>query len=444
MKLSTVVFALAVVGCGGGGGNAPADAPREDASPEQVDARVDGPGQAVTVTVGPPLAGVAVYFQNADSTLVAKVMTDATGTASQVMAPGGFVTVVDAYYTLAALRRHDIHTWADVKPGDALHVESFPQGFAPLTVTEPTMAGATVYELHATGTDPDFIGDRFSSVAPPPTGNPTDQLTIYNSSQTDVLVVADTTDGASYVYAPDQVTNAASNAIDLTGLTYAPLEATTWTLNNLPSDQNDFPSVDYLITNHGLVYNLNFDPATDVNHKAVKTLTRPPVGLASLLAVDVTSPTNVGRSYLFDWTTRAAAETFDYQNRRLRDLTHAVVFDQATHAFTWTEGATGVEADVTQVRVDANRTDGSVPLYWTWDLAAPHSATGAVLPVLAGDAAQFNVVATDSAFIEKAQWAKLPGGYDVARSYIFGRTIFAVVATGATGQGAYQTYKLPQ
>jgi len=69
---------------------APHDGPTADTGP-------DAPALPVTLTVtvdGAPQGGVKVYFLNADSSVVLNTVTDATGTASAVMAAGGSVTAL--------------------------------------------------------------------------------------------------------------------------------------------------------------------------------------------------------------------------------------------------------------------------------------------------------------------------------------------------------------
>jgi len=78
-----------------GGVNQLADAPVFDAP--DVDAQTSG---VVTLTITSGTAGVAdvkVYFQNADSSVVAVAMTDANGVASATMEAGGYVTAIDPF-----------------------------------------------------------------------------------------------------------------------------------------------------------------------------------------------------------------------------------------------------------------------------------------------------------------------------------------------------------
>ena len=124
-RLTLLVLALAA--CGDDSNNRKIiDAPHVDIDGKDLDSALPNP---VTVTVKNqpgPTADVEVYFQNADSTLVATAHTDANGTASQVMAAGGFVSLINPYVNagVGALTNYTLITWAGVKPGDHLVIDN--------------------------------------------------------------------------------------------------------------------------------------------------------------------------------------------------------------------------------------------------------------------------------------------------------------------------------
>src|SRR4051812_23527284 len=95
MSRALCAVLLVLAGCGDDSAHHLADAP---AAP---DAMVDGPTSgvvAITISLeGNPRAGIDVYFQAADGSLVAKVPTGAQGVASATMEAGGFVTVVNPF-----------------------------------------------------------------------------------------------------------------------------------------------------------------------------------------------------------------------------------------------------------------------------------------------------------------------------------------------------------
>src|SRR5262245_25587661 len=105
-----------VAGCGDGKHNPDAAA--------DMTVMPDAATGPVTLTItkeGLPVAGVHVYFQNSNSTLVADATTDAAGHASADMAAGGFVTAINPFDTVQApTSDDDLRTFAGVKPGDQL------------------------------------------------------------------------------------------------------------------------------------------------------------------------------------------------------------------------------------------------------------------------------------------------------------------------------------
>jgi hypothetical protein len=131
-----------------------------------IDAKPDGPSEgAVTIAVtldGSAAPGATVYFQNANSTLVAEALTGSDGTATQVMEPGGFVTLIepqaavtnppDLIGTPIVPNNQQVDTFADVKPGDVLHVDIDDETVATsitFQLTVPTDGSATTYDVFA-------------------------------------------------------------------------------------------------------------------------------------------------------------------------------------------------------------------------------------------------------------------------------------------------------
>src|ERR1700761_8486475 len=115
-----VLVLILIAACGSNDVHHVDDAPASSDSPLG-----DAPGGPAPVTVaimfdGVGVAGVSAIFTNADGSPVATLTTDATGTASQALASGGYVTVVDPFSQGAA--PSNLYTWASVKPGDHLEL----------------------------------------------------------------------------------------------------------------------------------------------------------------------------------------------------------------------------------------------------------------------------------------------------------------------------------
>jgi hypothetical protein len=439
MRGSAVVILLALWGCGDDNGSHPPDAPHGSDDGGTPDAPITTQPVTITVTDGAdPVANVAVYFQKADSSLVAMKLTDATGTASQVMDAGGYVTAVDAFRNNELRRRpgrpadHDLHTWAGVKPGDHLVLPRADFFSTNVDVTVPAFTGALAYLVHYSGSDPDPLDDAPALIQQ--SGVVTTTISLYgNHTMADFLVSAEDGTQEQYVYAANQSTAA---AVDLSALQYTPMTDVTFSVTGLPADLTSAYGDNYLVAPHGLVWQAQ--SSNDVSSGAVTlTLHRPTPAVTSVLQLDVTDPTEVANSYIVDWKPAAAATTIDATSRRLKVYGTAPAFAQASHSVTWTEGATGADGDAAIVQMEGSRAVGQT--YWNWELVTAHTATGAVFPVLPTGADQYNALADDSTSLQSVRVVKLPGGYDALRAVSLGGSL-ATLVTSATGQLAYSQW----
>ena len=122
---------VALVSCNGGDGLKHIDS-AVGTGDGPTDSAIDAAPLPVTVTItgnsGTAVVGATVYFQNADSSLVAEATTDASGSASQLMAAGGYVTAlipqVEDGFAASGFQQVQIETFAGVQPGDHLLISN--------------------------------------------------------------------------------------------------------------------------------------------------------------------------------------------------------------------------------------------------------------------------------------------------------------------------------
>ena len=247
------VLALLLVGCGDDGVRHTPDATVHD-GPVTPDAPVDAAPTPVTITTtvdGSPVGGVHVYFQNADSTVVLATVTDATGTASAVMAAGGYVTAINPYTPLAVGRTNDeLDTFLGVKPGDHLQLATHLTSTAvTVTVTAPLDPAANV------GSYDVFTPCGSSALTIPSTGGPPSAtMPLYNcGATTDFLVVSydnsTNPQPLDFFFVPN-VAAAAQSTIDFTAHTYGAVPTRTYTMTN-PGTLSGFSFTDSLLSTGG-------------------------------------------------------------------------------------------------------------------------------------------------------------------------------------------------
>jgi hypothetical protein len=344
----SVVFAVCA-GCGGGGGSSQTmdgpttvpDAPAPDALPPNA--------VKLTVTVGgTPVAGRTVFFQQADSSMVATLSTDDHGVAGALVAAGGFVTVIDpemgtmaqrakAQDTPITIQSH-LTTFVNVHPSDDLHLDLAPLQVTPLMMTftlkfpdphlDPSL-NAT-FKLFAPCIDTKPITLTTSATND---GNLTAQAMIGGcDATTDLMVVAQDVHENSLVwlYGPDTAI-AAGTTVTLPGPFQQPASVTL-ALSNVPSTNLFVGILRRLRSARGQVF---FSGEAAKNPSAgTVSLSVPapnPAGLQRITFVDG-SNTTFNTQSLFVWAPDddLSAIGTDYQAAMLRTL--AIVAPYASAA----------------------------------------------------------------------------------------------------------------
>jgi hypothetical protein len=409
---------------------APHDGPLADTGP-------DGPLQPVTLTAtynGAPQAGVQVYFLDADNSLVLATTTDASGTASAVMAAGGSVTAIDPYaqvvQTAIAGGGHDLYTFAGVKPGDNLRLDD--RGEQPstiVTVNAPidSAAGVASYEVLTPCGGGGTLTDPGSGASPtgqlgigPECGTSTDFLIITRDEGSQIL---------DYAYVQNQAFSD-GGTVDLTAATYAAASTRNYSFTDVPATWGSPSFSDSIVTPQGeLLQQFSFAP-DDGTPTPVVT---PAIG--THLSVSEVFGASVGDHELVDWGPYTDAYTADVGARVLHDLSGFPTVDRETHTISFDELAGGADPDLVVTGVYTYREADDTS--WYWQIAAPHATTIA-MPVLPTDLYDFTIGPTDSGSADQLLLAKVPGGYDAVRPYIFAARGPSSLVTGASGSATLE------
>jgi hypothetical protein len=436
MRKAVLVVVL-LAGCGDDGVRHTPDATVHD-GPVIDDAPIDSAAMPVAITTtlgGQPAGGVHVYFQNADSSLVLATVTDASGTASAVMQPGGYVTAITSYNPPAFVPSSDqLSTFVGVKPGDHLQL-ALPNVNAPITVTVTVPAdqnaSASLYEVYSpcSSGETDLVN---SGSAASPSGT----MYLYDcGATTDFLVVALDSSGNALDYIFKQnVAVADQQPVDLTANTYT--AATTRTVNYDNADNLSLSYSDTLLDVAKAMYNRG----GLIGAVAVSTSYPMPAftGANDLMVTHYNGSQDL--EYFVDWGPYTATFTTDLAPRMLPDFQSGPTFDVATHTMSFTEAATGATPDFVFASISAFRNTDNHD--WTWRIVAPH-ATSLVYPTLPTDVYDYNITANDQPNSYDAMIGKVPGGYDAVRPYLlsqYGAPQPTQFAMGTAGSATVEEY----
>ena len=413
-------------------------------SPEQmIDAPVAPKPVTVTVkSVGIGQEGVVVHFQNADSTLVATEMTDATGVASHRLDDGGYVTVINPFPAapagLPSGPRYDIRTFAGVKPGDDLHVEETAGVetapiFMNLTLPPQTDANIYHYDIISSCGDSqiDYSGSGGSS--------PTTSMPFYNCTTADIVVIAE--DEAYIPYQWFFVANQAITAdgnLDYSAKTLADVPTRTYSLGDRPDSVTSMSVRQHIRTARGI--QLEYSAATTGTAPATASLDFPPVPNA-VGVVEVDAHTQVMQHVGVEWGALATtAYSTDFAARMLPELSQ-YSFDATTHAATWNTIG-GATPDFVAVRISGSRNTATEYRPVEWTLLAPYTAGTATFPTLPAGTFDLNFTTEDPVQVNQLLVGDIPsGGYDAVRGRYFAIDIYdpnaLVVGASGTAQIAY-------
>ena len=411
MRLPLLFVGLAIAACGDDA--APNQFP--DASPDaptNEDAGQDAPtAGVVTITVtngAQPFENAAVYFQSADSTLIAMALTDVNGRASQVMEPGGFVTAVNPFNGagLRGLQSQSLSTYAGVKPGDQLVLTNPYVGTSnSFTISGTGVASANGYRVFSSGSS--TLGYQSATSLD---GAP---LSYRRPAPYDLLITTNDGTGVSDQFTTHLGVSPTAGMLDLT-TSWQDITQHTWSLANVPAAFTGYQGRYYLASPRGMLFEAALPFGTvDVGASSVTSLA-PAVSNTTGVFVATFDQVDVSRTEVMNWKPSAASQTFDYANAAVAHFTVAPAVDRATRTVTWTESA-GTPAEstlITLIAIDAQN------MSWQWSLCAPHGGASVVFPTLPTGAASYDLGTATDAFVNDLRVLKTPGGYDAVRPFL--------------------------
>ena len=418
--LLSLLVVVSAAACGDDGVNRLPDAP-----PLPPDA---GELEPVTLTItdgDEPRAGVTVLFQNADSSLVERAVTNSEGVASARMAAGGFVTAVDPFASpvLPELGGSggggrypdDLRTFAGVKPGDALKLSrDGGSSYITVNVVVPIAPNAASYYLWTTCGQGDVSGGGGSGSGGSGSGSPGGSFELVNCGATMDAVLTTRGFGGELQSSLAKTNLAVEDGmnVDFTDGEYQDVQQLALAYTNIPDGITVLDMRYQQLTARGALFD-SFT-AADVTANAVSvTLARPAVpGATSLLA---TTFYNGGRSRhgVADWGQIDTYE-FNVANTLLEEISTFPQFDAATGTYSWTASA-GAKPDFSISSTYVARDDQKTSFGWRWELVAPYAESRISFPVLPGDEAELNPRASDQVYLDDLILIKAPGGYDAVR-----------------------------
>jgi hypothetical protein len=454
-----LIACVLALGCGNddvhhlndGGGDAapPIDAPAIDAAP--------APG-VVTVTVtggGVGIAGVVVYFQNVDSSLVAEVMTDGSGVASATMKPGGYATVIQPgeVGSLRAAQRgaHPlgsaapiaqdqlIFTWAGVKPGDNLLDDLDPPSSVPpdvdtfdITVPTDPNGSAAQYFLFTTCAGIDQVNITPPVTAPPlrrvrpdavATNAPVNITISGCSGSADMLVQSrDVNSVPLDTFVVTGVPVANGSDVTLTG-TYSAQVAVPLSLVNVPPEFDGANGGQTFADARGFLFesnNVSFDVSTGSD---TELLPVPAFGSGITAATTIqldSQGASADEQTLVSFGPVASSFQLDIGATRLANWVTQPQVDPIDEVLGWAIAKAGTRPDFLMSEVGTSRQNATPTAdSWDWVVFAPGDQDGAITyPTLPTDVFDFAFRDTDDTGLFFMAGARAPGGYDAARDTI--------------------------
>jgi hypothetical protein len=410
-------------GGGGGGG---------DAAPG---------GDVVTAIIdnsGVPVAGARVVFQNADSSVAAEVMTDASGRASAHVEAGGYVTAVNPFGGVLVVP-DVIDTVGDVAPGDQLvfHYHSILNTPIRFPLTVPLSPGATLYTIAMTcdGLGVIDVGSGGSDTLGSDSATGTGQVNHCPSGIADMLVLPSEQQVA--LVARD-VAIGSGVPVTITGA-YEPFGSATISVTGVPAGIADLAFEYAVSTPRGGLYGVEtFDGSAMVVGGAQSVTVAVPAGEFTYQDTELPDPetTTLDAAEAIGWGSSSAAPvSHDVSGLALPRFTSVPVYDAASHAVTWQATAGAATPTLGYASVLATRSGHQ----WVWSISEPYTAGAVAFPKLPADTFDYNIGAADAGSATYAAVLAVPPDIEPAvRGGMFASDdpddVLAGIAAGSAGQ----------
>ncbi|HEX5061089.1 MAG TPA: hypothetical protein VFV99_17105 [Kofleriaceae bacterium] len=386
----------------------PADA-AVDALPTSMGDPTPTSVKLVVTRNGMPVVGVAVVFQNADSSLVSAQLTNDKGLAWTEMAAGGFVTALEH----VGSGSDELSTFAAVQPGDSLELAFAPAGPTdewPVAITVPSDGSAVGYQVYTSCGGP--IGLL-------PGGTATATL-LGCDGVADAVVVGedDTSQPVSAFYAGNLTVPPAAEPPDfgsfaITG-SYAPLVTKTFSYANVPPLVSFIGTYHTFVSTHGRVYERT--AGDTVSNGSVTTQVQLPATTAASLIVSTLFSSDVGSQTIYETSADASTPyAVDVGAAQLPPFATQPAYDVATRELAWTERSGPQVPNLVRARIHVYRDDIPGGRAWNWRLVAPRTGASVTYPVLPSFGFDFNPKRGDAIGLGELTTVDAPGGYANAR-----------------------------
>jgi hypothetical protein len=380
------------------------------------------PPEAVSLAVinhGVPAVGVAVYFLNADGSVAKAAVTDGNGIASAAITAGGSVTAIRPFTTpqppAGKFTPDELRTFLGVKPGDHLVLSRAATDSVTVAFDAAAPDGgnfATTYQVLTTcGGGPSTInpGGSGNGSGNPDPGGTLDLQNCHGAADIAVVASGGGLKTPQGLYHANATLPPNGNVmVSLRNDAYAVLTDITFMYTNMPD-------ATITVLHSPILGNGFLGPYSTMAGDSA-TITEAAVP-ATMEVVDSSLIVN-NQHEVVDWGPYGTSYALDVGAALLREVTGGPTYDLATGKISWTEATSGATPSLTIAGILVRRTEPMLAK-WHWEIVAPYSPSGIVLPHLPTDIMNWMPLPTDDPVtLDPIQNVQVTGGYDAVRAHI--------------------------